>query len=282
MTAATDALPDTRVARDTEPRARFADLLAAEWLRFWSVRTTPWLLAVFAVAVVGTNYNGALIEVDNWHGAAPDEFVVFRAVRTAFDAVASLLVLLIAGAVGAVAVAGEYASGLARTTFAAVPARRAVVAARAVVVAAVMTGYGLLLTAVSFAATQEVLAGSGIDASLTEPGVVRALAASVLLPPVCALTGMAVGALVRATAGAVVTTVLILVMVPMVFDDGSAWRRAVDQTQVVSAWDRLVMVGPAPGSGWSTMSVAGAWTVYAVWAAAAVLIAVVAVDHRDV
>ncbi|HSA51727.1 MAG TPA: ABC transporter permease [Yinghuangia sp.] len=274
-----------RVAPESEPPARFRDLVAAEWLKLWSLRSTPWLLALIAVAVVAVNANGAATESANFHssGGAPDPFTEFRAVRAVVSDIGVLLVMLTAASVGTLAVAGEYATGSARATFAAVPARRHVVAAKAVVVTAVMLAYGAALVGTSFAVTQSILAEHHIDAALYDSGVLRALAASVLMAPVCGLVGMAVGALVRGTASALVTVVIVLILLPMAFDDDKAsWSTALDHAQPLSAWERLVMVGPPPGWGWSTAGFAEAWTVFALWAAISAAVAVVAVDRRDV
>lgn len=267
-----------------EPPAGFGDLVAAEWIKLWSLRSTRWLLAVIAVAVLAANANGAMTEAADFRSTAqsPDAYTAFRAIRAIFIDVAVLLVMLTAGSVGALAVVGEYATGTARTTFAAVPNRRAVVAAKAVVVTAVMLAYGALLVGVSFAVTQAILAGEGLDVTPGTAGVWRAMAASVLMAPVCALVGMAIGALVRGIGGTLMATAVLLILVPMVFDDESGWTAAVDHAQPVRAWDRLVMVGPAPGTGWSTAGFAQAWAVLGVWAVLAFTVAVAAVHRRDV
>lgn len=59
-----------------------------------------------------------------------------------------MLLALAAGAIGAVSVTGEYGSGLIRTTFTAVPARRSVMAAKAIVLTAVMTVFGAVVAGV--------------------------------------------------------------------------------------------------------------------------------------
>ena len=52
---------------------------------------------------------------------------------------------------------GEYASGLVRVTFAAVPARRALLAAKVAVLTAVMLGFGAIVTGASFWLSQAVV-----------------------------------------------------------------------------------------------------------------------------
>lgn len=155
-------------------------------------------------------------------------------------------------------------------------------AAKAVVVTAVTLAYAAALVGVSFAVTQAILADEGLDVTPRTAGAARAAAATVLTAPVCALAGMAIGALLRGIAGTLVTTMIVLILVPMFVDDDARWSAATSHAQPIRAWDRLTMVGPAPGTGWSTAGIAQSWTVLATWAALSLTIAVTAVHRRDI
>lgn len=58
MTTLTLAPDAPRTA--TVPRGRFRDLLAAEWIKLWSLRSTPWVLGLSALAIIGANLNAAV------------------------------------------------------------------------------------------------------------------------------------------------------------------------------------------------------------------------------
>jgi hypothetical protein len=124
--------------------------------------------------------------------------------------------MVVTGSVGAIAVSGEYTSGLIRTTFAAVPDRRAMTAAKVTVMAVVMSALGAVVAGTSFGVTQAILRDHR-GLSLGAPGALRAVAASALLAPLCALVGMALGAVVRHAAGTVVTVVGVLLLFPTLF-----------------------------------------------------------------
>ncbi|MEI5103060.1 ABC transporter permease subunit [Streptomyces sp. PmtG] len=277
--------PSSRAAADApaEPRARFRDLLAAEWLKLWSLRSTPWAYAVVFLAVVGFNAGTAYDTYRYWtsrDAASRADFVRDGiALQEAFTGNAATLLVLAAGALGATAVTGEYGTGLIRVTFAAVPARGAVMAAKAAVVAAVMTALGALIAVASFAATQAILSGRDLGVPFDHPGAARVMAASALLLPVGALTGMAIGTLVRHTGTTIVLAVVTLIILPVVFSSERHWSAVVAHTMPYEAWHRLTQPdtfqSPYP---WST---GGAWTVYAVWALAAALITVAGVRRRD-
>ncbi|QCX80511.1 ABC-2 family transporter protein [Streptomyces sp. YIM 121038] len=283
MTAHLTLPRDAAATAPAEPRARFRDLLAAEWLKLWSLRSTPWTYAVVLLAVVGFNTGTAYDTYRYWtdrDARSRADFVQDGiALQEAFTGNAATILVLAAGAVGAITVTGEYGTGLIRTTFAAVPARRSVMAAKAAVLAAVTTVLGALIAVASFATTQAILSGRGLGVPFGHPGALRVITASALLLPVGALTGMAIGTLVRHMGTTIVLSVVTLLVLPVVFSSDRYWSAVVAHAMPLEAWQRLTQphtfVTPFP---WST---GGAWTVYAAWAAAAVLITVVGVHRRD-
>ncbi|MGA4838363.1 ABC transporter permease [Streptomyces sp. G45] len=285
MTAPLTLPPQDTDGRGTpaEPAARFRDLLAAEWLKLWSLRSTPWTYAVVFLAVVGFNAGTAYDTYRYWTGRDDRSRVDFirdgMALQEAFNGNAATIPVLAAGAFGAVTVTAEYGTGLIRTTFAAVPARRSVMAAKAAVLAAVTTALGALIALASFVSTQAILSGRGLGVSLDHPGAARVVAASALLLPVGALTGLALGTLVRHMGTAIVLSVATLLILPLVFSSDRHWSAVVAHAMPYEAWERLTQPGTLQTA--YPWSVGGAWTVYGVWALGAVVITVMGVGRRD-
>lgn len=272
----------TVIASVGEPRARFRDLVASEWLKLWSLRSTGWSLLLGTLAVAAFNVGAAWDHWRYWYAydeAARAAFVTDgMALGDAFTGNAATVLVLWCAAMGAVAVVGEYGSGQVRTTFAAVPARGALVSARALVLAGVYTGFGAVVAGGSFWATQAVLSLRGVGVPLGHPGAVRLVMASALLAPVSALAGMALGALLRRGAAAVVGAVVVLLVLPMVLSEERRPTAVLAHATPFRAWHRLAgdgAVGPYP---WTT---GGAWLAYGAWAAASVLVTVVVVRRRD-
>lgn len=174
-----------------EPRARFHDLVAAEWIKLRSLRSTWIAYGATALAVIAFNAGTAYDTYNHWpERSAADRADFVRAgipLQEAFTANAVMVMMLALGAIGAVAILGEYSTGTIRTTFAAVPARRSVMAAKTVVVTAVSTVFGAIVAAASFGLTQAILDGRDAGLSIGYPGALRVVAASALLAPVCAL-----------------------------------------------------------------------------------------------
>jgi hypothetical protein len=208
------------------------------------------------------------------------------ALRDAFTDGSAMILVLAVASIGAITIVGEYATGLVRTTFTAVPDRRALMAAKVTLVTAVMTVYGALVAGASFTATQAILSTRDAGVSLSHPGALRVVAASALLAPVCALAGMALGALIRHSATTMVAATALLLLIPSFLTDRYAWTAAVRHAQPINAWTRLADI--AYGHDPFTLvprhpaTVTGGWTTFAAWAAVAAVVAVVAADRRDV
>ncbi|MGW5673666.1 ABC transporter permease [Streptomyces sp. NPDC003860] len=276
----------------TEP-VRLRQLFAAEWIKLWSLRSTAWVLGLGALTVLGINVNAAVSNADRLaqQSAQPPERpgfaarpeMVFDPLHTAFVDPAWQLLMVLAAVVGGAAVFGEYASGLIRTTFAAVPDRRAVVAAKVLVVSAVLLVFGSVVSGASFGLTQWVLRDHG-GLSPGDPGALRAMTAGALLAPLCALVGMAVGAVVRHAAGSVGAVVALLLLLPALFQgERHRWVKEIGNAMPLSAWRRLVLnPDRAHDLGKYPLTLTEAWVVYGAWAAAAVALAAWVAGRRDV
>ncbi|MFI1352822.1 ABC transporter permease subunit [Streptomyces sp. NPDC020898] len=278
MTATTDFRPAT-----TEPRARFHDVVAAEWIKLRSLRSTWIAYGATALAVIAFNAGTAYDTYSYWtERNAADRADFVRAgipLKEAFTANAAMVMMLALGAIGAVAIIGEYSTGTIRTTFAAVPARRSVMAAKAVVVTAVTVVFGAIVAGASFGLTQAILDGRSAGISMSHPGALRVVVASALLAPVCALTGMAIGSVIRHTSATMIASVVVILVLPLVFTEGRHWSAVAGHATLYQAWNRLTEVGHSPAAfPWTT---GGAWTVYGVWALTAAALAVTSVHRRD-
>ncbi|WP_330300195.1 ABC transporter permease [Streptomyces sp. NBC_00503] len=272
---ATDAT--AQAASPAEPPARFRDLIASEWIKTRSLRSTPWVLAFTTLFVIGSAAVASLS--DKAAGSEPGSFLAYDS----FSSPGCMTLILVAGTMGALAVVSEYGSGLIRTTFAAVPDRGAVVLAKAVVTAVLWTAVGTVAALGSFFVSQAVLNGHDAAVPLTHPDVFRPLVASALLAPVCALTGLGLGVLLRHAAGTVLTAVFALLMLPTMFSESNRWSADIKHTMVSAAWTRLVQTWePDPDSLGYSATLPGCWIVFALWPLIAVALAVAVVRNRDV
>ena len=197
-------------------------VIRSEWIKLRSVRSTIVTLGLTAAAVIATGVlvsmlsNGAPI-------AADGEGIYDPAGNSLFGATLAQLVL---GVMGALVITSEYSTGLIRTTLTAVPRRLPVLWAKVIVVAAAAFATMVASLSVAFFVGQAVYSGGGPSASLSDPGVLRAVLAAALFPTAIAVMGVAFGALMRHTATAIGILVAILFVVPVLFETlGGVWGR---------------------------------------------------------
>jgi ABC-2 type transport system permease protein len=192
--------------------ARARDLLAAEWLKLRTVRSSYLMILAAAgvalfVAIALANLNASQLRPHPGPAGLEDS------VSYAFKGFA--VAQLIMAVFGALAISGEYGSGLIRTTFTAKPQRTSVLAAKAAVVGASALVTGEALAFACFVSSQAFLARHG-GASLWAPHVLPAVLGGGCYLAVVAVIGVGIGALVRHTAGAITVVVAFLYLVPSI------------------------------------------------------------------
>ncbi|MCX5210423.1 ABC transporter permease [Kitasatospora sp. NBC_00240] len=273
-----------RTAAGTAPPVRFGDLVAAEWIKIRSLRSTPWLLGLVVLVAVGAAGLVSFADYDAIPGRDPGSpWEPTFALHDAFPPEGYLMLMLAAGSLGAIAVVSEYGSGLIRTTTVAVPARGSVILAKAAVQLLLWTVVGAVTVTCSYLLSWSILDGRDAGIAITAPGAPTALAATVLLGPVCALVGLGLGTLIRHAATTVLAGVLVLLILPTLILPANN-RSTVDLNHmlVLSAWQRLTRTWGSPSAVDHYASYAGSWTVYALWPLVAVALALVVVRRRDV
>ncbi|MFI1254301.1 ABC transporter permease [Streptomyces netropsis] len=186
-------------------KATLGDALASEWTKIKSVPSTMWTLGVMVVLVAGI---GILIGT------------IFKAVNKEVDASALGLGVfgLLLGSIcvitlGVLTIASEYATGMIRTTLTACPNRGRVLAAKAIV----FFSLTFVITLVSTALVSVINTAMVGDLALEATGAewFRATVGVSLYMGALGLLALAVGTLLRHSAGAI-TTMLGLVLLPVV------------------------------------------------------------------
>jgi ABC-type transport system involved in multi-copper enzyme maturation permease subunit len=186
----------------------------SEWIKFRSVRSSPFALAATALTVVVGAWLLGAGNRGSYLAASPAGKAAFDPVFTVLQGIE--LAQLFVGALGVVTVTGEYTNGLIRGTFVATPQRAQVLAMRALVFAVVVWA---CCTAMSFAAFflgQSVLSPAKHD-GIGDPGVLTAVFGAGLYLTFIGLLAMFIGVLVRHTPGALATLFGILIVLPILF-----------------------------------------------------------------
>ena len=183
----------------------FPRVLAAEWTKLVSLRST-WWLALGTAAAAGLVAAGLGLFVRPGDGTSGTWVVV------AGYLLSQVGVLVLGVLVGT----DEHTTGTARLTFTAVPRRLPVLAAQVVVTAAAAVLTATVALAVAYLATAGARSADAPAVDLGVDGAGRALLGFVLHHTGVALLGLGLGALLRRPAGALVTALVLLVALDQV------------------------------------------------------------------
>jgi ABC-2 type transport system permease protein len=279
MTAQLAAGPQRPVTTATA----FGDVLRSEWTKLRSVRSTYWTAAVAALCIVALGVfmcvrYSQLIPADG-----PGKLYGFDPTLTSLDGL--FLAQIAVGTLGVLVITSEYATGMIRTTFSAVPQRRLVLAAKALVFGGATLVAAEVLSFLTFGVGQAILGGtdpgrSGItpSASLGDPGVLRAVAGAGLYLAAVGLLGFGLGAMIRHTAGALSAFFGLLFGASVLTDLlPTGWRNAVLPYMPANAGSDIFTVVPSHDA-------LAPWTglgVFCLYAAVALAIGCVVIKRRD-
>ncbi|HWW53963.1 MAG TPA: hypothetical protein VNY84_09345, partial [Acidimicrobiales bacterium] len=126
------------------------------------------------------------------------------------------LAQLAIGVLGVLVITSEYGSGMIRATFAAVPQRLTVLAAKATVFAGVSLVVTTAASCVAFYVGQAILSNKGIGVALGAPGALRAVVGTGLYLAVLGLLALALGTIIRKTAGAIAAVFGLIFVLPAI------------------------------------------------------------------
>lgn len=205
-------------ARPAARAPRGADLwrraLLAEWTKLWSVRSTVVSLGVTVVLSLAIGAIATATVAARWSEQPALSRLTFD--PTSLSLTGLLFGQLALGVLGILVVTSEYGTGTIRSTFAAIPQRWLVLTAKGVVYGGVALVVGEVVAFAAFFLGQGILQGSTPTASLGQPGVARAVIGGGLYLCVLGLLALAIGAIVRHTAGAISSFVGVLFVLPLI------------------------------------------------------------------
>jgi ABC-2 type transport system permease protein len=260
-----------RIEGQVDGRVTTRGVIASEWLKFRSLRST---LLVLAAAVLGMVAFGAIIAYNTRHpaGVDPEDLVASGPLQGYY------LGQLLMGALGVLVVSGEYSSGMIRATLAAVPRRVPVLVAKAVVFTVVVGVAMVAASVVAFLLAQSVLSGYRPTYSLSDGSTLRVVIGTGVYLTLVGLIGSVFGWLVRSTPGALVATLAVILVLPILFElVFPSWGTYIAAYLPTGAGQSFSTTLPQPHalSPWVGLAVMAAWVLGGLVASA------VALQHRD-
>jgi ABC-type transport system involved in multi-copper enzyme maturation permease subunit len=187
-------------------------VVRSEWTKLRTLRSTLWSLLAAVIAMAGLGSVVAAVQMSRWSHIELQERLRFDAIDVGVGGYH--LAQLAVGVLGVLVITGEYSTGMIRSSLMAVPHRLLVLWGKLIVFAAVTFALMLVSTLVSFYAVQAIVTQHHEQVTLAAPHAVRAVIGTALFLTVLGILAVALGALVRNTAGGIAAFVGLLFVLP--------------------------------------------------------------------
>jgi ABC-2 type transport system permease protein len=273
LTAEPNDSTDVSAFVNVEPVAP-ARVLSSEWIKMRSLRSTALTLVAGVVLMVAIGWIFGWASNGQWSQMRPDE----RASFSPIDATLAgyNLAQLAVGVLGVLLVTGEYATGMIRATFGAVPQRLPVLWAKAALYAGVTFALMLAASFAAFLGGQQLLGQHGTTLSAT--GALRAIVGVAGYLALIGVFSVALGFIIRSTAGGVATLFGLLLVLPSLgLLLPASWREHLLPYLPSNAGGSMFSAHTATGSPSATISL----LVLLGWVAAALTGAALVLEKRD-
>ena len=272
-------IPDTRPAdtaseRPVNPSLRVTGLrvLRSEWAKLWSLRST-WItlgLGLLFLIAFGTIAAFRYKSMLNSGQPMDPDFADATSYSLALFAVRAPFALIALGVLGVLTASGEYTTGMIRSTLAAVPRRLPVLWSKTAVYGVLAFVVATIGVTIAFFITGGILAGTKIVTGISDAGVLGGLLGAGLYLGLVGIIGVALGTLLRSTAGGISALVGAFLLVPGLMSLlPKAWRTDITPYLPSNAGESIFTLhhgsdALSPGAGllvllgWTVLAVGGA------------------------
>jgi len=191
-------------------------LLRSEWTKIRSVQSTVWSMAAFVIVAIGFSTLVAAVISNTWNspGNHPNHVKLLTDPTAVLFGPGLGLGQFAICVLGVIVISSEYSTGAIRASLLAVPHRIPMLAAKATVWGLLDLVVSAITVFVVFFITTAIL-HNHIPISFSGPGVARAVIGGILYLTVLGLFALAVGGLIRHTAGAIFTVLAVVLLVPI-------------------------------------------------------------------
>lgn len=211
----TDILPRPLPEREHHSELQVSQwrVITSEWIKLRSLRSSRYTLLAAVAVIIGF----ALLAASVTSGLVEDPDAGRREMppidATTISLAGVVLAQMIIGTLGVLMIAGEYSTGMIRSSLSAVPRRLPVLWGKVIVLSGVTLTLMLLAIFTAFLAAQPIMA-SAQRMTLSDDGVLRALVGAAVYLVGIGVLGITLGALLRNTAGAITSLFALLLVVP--------------------------------------------------------------------
>ncbi|TCN39136.1 ABC-2 type transport system permease protein [Kribbella orskensis] len=251
-------------------------LITVERIKLFSTRSPWWCMIVAAVLSIG------LAALATGFASGPDELRVTPAMTQFGVGLGQMVIMVMA----ALAVTTEYRFGTIRTSFQAVPQRVALLLNKTIVVATLAAVVGLVASWGSWVVGS--LLASGADMKIDTAAEWRLMFGQGLVYGLAAIFAVAVGILIRQSAGAIAILILwpllvesLLPLIPKIGDDLQKWTPFTNANQFLNGGQDMGLAGADAAGASTALSPWWALAYFAAWSIGILVIALITASKRD-
>ncbi|WP_423919286.1 ABC transporter permease subunit [Frigoribacterium sp. 2-23] len=270
----------------------FGGVLRSEWIKLRSLRSTIWCFVIMAAAnvlltlLVGATFGS--VDVFGTDLTQEQQQAVFMQVVTAGVGLSQLVVAVL----GALVIAGEFGTGMIRSTMTAVPRRTPALVAKALVLMLSTFVVSLVSLALSFAIAIPLLSGSTVSVDLGDAALYGYTAGAAGYLALIALLAFGFGTIIRNSAGAIAASIGLILVLPGLVGllsglTQAKWAADVGEFLPQNAGQRLFTYPTAEpvlaaASDTITLNAGEGALVLVAWAVVAFVVGAVLIKRRDV
>ncbi|MER5777275.1 ABC transporter permease [Streptomyces sp. NPDC002039] len=275
MTGPTTTAPTAPGAPHDDARPHVGHAVASEWTKLTSVRSTMWTLGALVVIVVGIG----LLFVSQ---TADEDYVAMPFTTPAlFGLLVGQLAVIV---LGVLTITSEHGTGLVRTTFTAAPDRHRVLTAKYLVFSA--TALAATIGSVFVVAAAAMAVHHGPGAGPHTFGEWSGALVGCFYVTLLGVLALAVGALVRHSAGAITLMLGLVTLPPVIGGMLSYWEASARIGEIVLQYNvpvaMMQLFGMPTGEGTKVPGDLPQMLLLLLVTVAAVAASYVIVDRRDV
>lgn len=274
--------PETHVPADAHLHVSFVRLVRSEWLKFTTVRSTWWSIALVIVLSIGLSLLMAASFASFASDAAAAGMPQGNAIAVQVIVFSTVLTQLLAVILGAITVTGEYSTGMIRSTLTAAPGRTGAVLAKSLVVGATLFVTSVIVFAITAMVTGPILTTNALDLGDLTTSLMPLLGAASYLA-LMAMMGVGIGFIIRNGPGALAVGIGLVFVAPLVVSffprvADFAWIHDVASYLPSNAGQSLFLSGGMSGSALETIP---AVITMVAWAVAALVGGIAVLKTRD-
>ena len=245
-------------------------VVRAEWAKFWSLRSSWITIGVALVFILAFGLIRSWRYTVMMNGGHIHDPEVLGANAVGLALFGLNFGQLAVGVLGVLVTAGEYSTGMIRSTLAAVPRRLPVLWSKSLIFGAVALILGVVGAFAAFGIGIGILSGSKAAMGFGDAGVLRSLLMAGAYLALIGMCGVALGALLRSVAGGIAVLFGTLLLVPGLMELlPTSWQNNVSQYLPSHAGDSMYALhqdlhtlSPWAGllvlAGWTALALAGA------------------------